>query len=82
MITENRPADLNSSCQDLSNGGLENVVALLVHQKIVFFMCVSLIGNPAVACADSLCSFFARIPIHVMDSKSDIDSRHVHLISN
>ena len=33
------PADLNSPCQELSNGGLENVVALLVRWQINF-LCV------------------------------------------
>ena len=43
------PADLNSSRRELSNSGLEIVVTLLVCQKIVFFVYVSLIGYSAVS---------------------------------
>ena len=42
------PEDLNFPCQELSNCGLGIALALLVHRKIGFFVCVSLIGNPAV----------------------------------
>ena len=43
------PEDLNFPCQELSNCGLGIALALLVHRKIGFFVCVSLIGNPAVS---------------------------------
>ena len=42
------PADLNSPCQELSKGGLGIVVTPLVRRQIDFFVCISLIGNPAV----------------------------------
>ena len=42
------PADLNSPCRELSNGGLEIVVALLVRQQINFLSAQTLTLNPAV----------------------------------
>ena len=38
----------NSSCRELSNGGLESVVTLLVRLANWLFVCVHRIGNPAV----------------------------------
>ena len=42
------PADLNSSRQELSNGGLGIVVALLVCWQIDFFVGSNWMSNPAV----------------------------------
>ena len=43
-FTKMDPADLDSPCQKLSNGGLESVAALLVCWQIVF-SCVSTGGS-------------------------------------
>ena len=50
MITQKNVVriDLDSPRQELSNGGLESVVALTVCWQIDFLWCVSLIGNSAV----------------------------------
>ena len=42
------PEDLNFPRQELSNGGLGIVIALVVRWQIVF-LCGKLIGNPAVS---------------------------------
>ena len=42
------PEDLNSPCQELSNGGFKSVVTLLVRWQIIFLSAQTLTLNPAV----------------------------------
>ena len=44
------PKDLNYPCREFSNSGLGIVVAFLVCWQIDLFVCVLLIGKPAVKC--------------------------------
>ena len=59
LITK-KAADLDSPCRELSNGGLESVVKLLVSWKINLLSAQTLTLNPAVVKPDRI-SIFVQI---------------------